>query len=337
MALADAPRRRLGPFEVAPIGLGCMNLSHVYHPIPSPEQGAAVIEAALDAGVDHFDTAALYGFGANEDLLGATLGSRRADITLASKCGMYGRDGKRVIDGAPESIRRLCDEALTRLRTDVIDLYYLHRLDPKVPIEESVGALADLVSAGKIRAIGLSEVSAATVRRAHEVHPIAAVQNEYSLWTRNPELGTLDVCRELSITLVAFSPLARGVLTATPPVLADLPKADLRHTMPRFHGGPYAANLAIRAQLADLADAAGCTLAQLALAWLLAQDQCVIPIPGTRSVEHLHENLAAAEVEVSDETLARAGKLLNDRTVVGNRYAPAAAGDIDTEAFPETG
>lgn len=332
-------RRRLGPFEVAPVGLGCMNLSHVYHPIPTPAEGERLLLAALDLGVDHLDTAALYGFGANEDLLGEVLSrtGRRDEVILASKCGMFGVAGRRTIDGSPEAIRRLCEESLTRLRTDVIDLYYLHRLDPAVPVEESVGALADLVAAGKVRAIGLSEVSAATLRRAHAVHPIAAVQNEYSLWTRNPELGTLAACAEIGATLVAFSPLARGFLTSAPPVLADLPEKDLRHGMPRFTGEAYAANLALRDRLARLAEEAGCTVAQLALAWVLSRGEHVVAIPGTRRVEHLNENLRAAGLTVSSEVLAAAGDLINDRTVSGPRYGPGAAADIDTEAFPAAG
>lgn len=336
-ALAAAPRRRLGPFEVAPVGLGCMNLSHVYHPIPSKEQAARVIDAAFELGIDHFDTAALYGFGANEELLGELLGSRRDEIILASKCGMTGVDGKRVIDGRPETLRATAQEALQRLRTEVLDLYYLHRVDPAVPVEESIGALAELVGEGLIRSIGLSEVSADTVRRAHTVHPIAAVQNEYSLWTRNPEIAVLDACRELGVTLVAFSPLARGVLTSSPPVLADLPAQDLRHGMPRFQGDAYAANLVIRHELAALAEEAGCTLAQLSVAWLLAQDPLVVPIPGTRSPEHLAEDVGGATVEIAPEVLTRAGELLNEGTVRGARYGPEAARDIDSEAFADAG
>lgn len=337
MALVDAARRRLGPFEVAPVGLGCMNLSHVYHPIPDEEQGAAVLRAALDLGVDHLDTAALYGFGANERLVGSTLGSRRDELTLASKCGMTGVDGKRVIDGSPATIRRTCEEALTSLRTDVIDLYYLHRVDPRVPVEESVGAMAELVDEGKIRAIGLSEVSAATIRRAHAVHPIAAVQNEYSLWTRNPELGALDVCAELGITLVAFSPLGRGILTSTPPDVASLPQQDLRVSMPRFQGDAYAANLAIVRELDALAQEAGVTLAQLALAWVLSRGEHVVAIPGTRSIEHLEEDLGAATVSLPADVLERASALMNERTVHGPRYGAGAAADVDTESFPEAG
>lgn len=337
VSLSDAPRRRLGPFEVAPVGLGCMNLSHVYQPIPTPAQGAAVLRSALDLGVDHLDTAALYGFGANEELVGATLGSRRDEYTLASKCGMTGVDGRRVIDGRPGTIRATCEAALTRLRTDVIDLYYLHRVDPAVPVEESVGAIGELVEEGKVRAVGLSEVSADTIRRAHAEHPIAAVQNEYSLWTRNPELGALDATRELGIALVAFSPLGRGVLTSTPPDVRTLPEGDLRRSMPRFTGDAYTANLALVAELAQVASSAGVALAQLALAWVLAQGEHVHVIPGTRSVAHLTEDVAAAGLTLDPDVIERAGNILNERTVTGPRYAPAAAADVDTESFPDVG
>jgi hypothetical protein len=209
--------RALGPFQVAPIGLGCMNLSHAYGQPPDAAQAERLLLQALDSGVTLFDTAALYGFGANETLVGQVLGPHRSRFTLASKCGMQGvtfPDGlKRVIDGRPATIKATCEDSLRCLQTDVIDLYYLHRWDKQVPIEDSVGALSDLVREGKIRSIGLSEVSAATLRRAHAVHPVAALQTEYSLWTRNPELGVLDACRELGVAFVAFSPLGRGFLT----------------------------------------------------------------------------------------------------------------------------
>lgn len=334
MALADAPRRRLGPFEVAPVGLGCMNLSHVYHPLPSEEDGARLLERALELGVDHFDTAALYGAGRNEQLVGRTLAAHRDEFTLASKCGMRLLDGKRVIDGTPATIRETCETALRSLQTDVIDLYYLHRLDPKVPIEESTGALAELVQEGKVRSIGLSEVSAETLRRAHAVHPIAALQQEYSLWTRNPELGTLAACEELGVTLVAFSPLGRGVLTDEGVDVPSLPEKDLRPSMPRFQGEAWEANQALLTQLRALAAEAGVTTAQLSLAWVLAQSPSIVAIPGTRSIAHLEEDLEAASVTVPADVLTRAGEIVNERTVVGPRYAPAAAADIDTEAFP---
>ncbi|MFV0462875.1 MAG: aldo/keto reductase [Nostocoides sp.] len=331
------PDRHLGAARLTPVGLGCMNLNHVYRPLPTHQDAAALLNAAFEGGVRHFDTAALYGFGANEELVGEVLADRRAELFLASKCGMTGVDGKRVIDGRPETLKATAQEALRRLRTDHIDLYYLHRMDPNVPIEESVGALADLVADGLIGGIGLSEVSAATVRRAHATHPITAVQSEYSLWTRNPELGTLAVTAELGIALVAFSPLARGVLTDTPPVVADLPRGDLRVGMPRFAEPAYAQNLALRDQVAQLAEEAGVTTAQLALSWVLAQGDHVHVIPGTRSRDHMAENMATASVTVPPELLRRAGEILNANTVNGSRYAPAAASDSDSEAFPLAG
>ncbi|GLW71530.1 aldo/keto reductase [Kitasatospora phosalacinea] len=323
--------RRIGPFEVPAVGLGCMNLSHAYGTAPSPEDGAKLLLAALDAGVTLFDTAALYGFGANEELVGRVLGPHREQIVLASKCGMTGVDGRRVIDGRPETIRRTAEQSLARLGTDVIDLYYLHRLDPAVPVEESVGALAELVAAGKVREIGLSEVSAATLRRAHAVHPVAALQNEYSLWTRNPERGTLEATRELGVALVAFSPVGRGFLTDAPPAMADLPPGDIRHAMPRFTDAHYPANLALREQLAALAADAGLTVAQLALAWVLSRGEHVVAIPGTRSVDHLREDVAVLGLDVPAELLAAAGRVLSDETVHGSRYAEATLPEIDTE------
>lgn len=325
--------RRIGPFEVFPIGLGCMNLSHAYSAPPPPEEGARLLLRALDLGVTLFDTAALYGFGANEELVGKTLKPHRSRIVLASKCGMTGVDGKRVIDGRPQTLKRTCDESLRRLQTDVIDLYYLHRWDRKVPIEDSVGALADLVRAGKVRAIGLSEVSADTLRRAHAVHPIAAVQSEYSLWTRNPEIAVLAACRELGAGFVAFSPLARAFLTGALRDVATLEPKDIRLAMPRFQGENFAANLKLLDAYLALAREAGCTPGQLALAWLLAQADHIVPIPGTRSIAHLEENIAAADVQVNAELLARAGALINQQTVKGPRYNAATQTEIDTEEF----
>ncbi|MGT2531624.1 aldo/keto reductase [Streptomyces nojiriensis] len=323
--------RRIGPFEVPAIGLGCMNLSHAYGVPPTPEAAERLLLTAVEEGVTHFDTAALYGFGANEDLVGRVLAAHRDRIVLASKCGVTGVDGRRVIDGRPETIRRTVDEALARLRTDAIDLYYLHRLDRTVPVEESVGAMAELVGAGKVRALGLSEVSAATLRRAHAVHPIAALQNEYSLWSRNPERGTLAAARELDVTLVAFSPLARGFLTAAAPDVGGLPAGDIRRAMPRFDDGNYPANLALRSELRRLAGEAGLTLAQLALAWVLSRGPHVVAIPGTRSVTHLRENLATLGLEVAGEVLDAAGRVLNATTVHGPRYNGATLAEIDTE------
>lgn len=331
------PTRRIGPFDVSAIGLGCMNLSHAYGAPPSAEQGERVLLAALDAGVTLFDTAALYGFGANETLVGKVLSRHRSRFTLASKGGMAGvqfEDGvKRVIDGRPEAIRKNCEDSLQRLQTDVIDLYYLHRWDKTVPIEDSVGVMAELVRAGKVRAIGLSEVSAATLRKAHAVHPIAAVQTEYSLWTRNPEIAVLDACRELGAAFVAFSPVARGFLCDALHDVGTLQPKDIRSAMPRFAPDNYAANLQLLPPYKALALEAGCTPAQLALAWLLHKAPHIVPIPGTTSVEHLHDNLGAVNVRLDAGLLARLEALVNQRTVTGHRYSAQSASEVDTEEF----
>jgi len=323
--------RRIGGVALPAIGLGCMNLSHAYGTPPSAEQAAAVLRRALELGVVHFDTAALYGFGRNEELVGATLAAHRARIFLASKCGAVGIDGRRVIDNRPEALKRTCQDSLRRLRTEVIDLYYLHRYDRRVPIEESVGALAGLVRAGHIRGIGLSEVSAATLRRAHAVHPITAVQSEYSLWTRNPEIAVLEECRRLDVRFVAFSPLGRGFLTDAELDPDTLAPKDIRRDMPRFQPPHHAANLALKREFRALAATAGVTAAQLALAWLLRQPAGVAPIIGTTSVAHLAEDFAAASLQLDDELIARAGACVNAATVSGPRYNAATQAEIDTE------
>jgi aryl-alcohol dehydrogenase-like predicted oxidoreductase len=330
--------RRLGPFTVTAIGLGCMNLSHAYGVPPSAEQGERVLRAALDAGVTLFDTAALYGFGKNEELVGPVLKPHRQQITLCSKGGLAGvPDGngvlKRVIDGRPATLRRNCEDSLRRLQTDVIDLYYLHRWDKKVPIEDSVGELGRLVEEGKVRTIGLSEVSAATLRKAHAVHPVTAVQNEYSLWTRNPEIAMLEACRELGVAFVAFSPLARGFLCDAVPDVGTLEAKDIRRTMPRFDADNHARNLQLLPAYRELAREAGCTPAQLALAWLLQRGDNVIPIPGTTSVAHLQEDLAAADVRLAPDLVRRLEALVNQHTVAGNRYSEQANREVDTETF----
>src|SRR4051794_18038806 len=299
-------RRSLCGRHIFAIGLGCMNLSHAYGTPPTREAARSLLESALELGIDHFDTAALYGFGRNEELLGEVLGPVRERFLLASKCGLSGVDGKRVIDGRPATLKRTCEEALRRLRTDRIDLYYLHRWDKQVPIEESIGALADLVRAGSIRAIGLSEVSAQTLRRAHAVHPIAAVQSEYSLWTRNPELRLLDTCRELGVALVAFSPLGRGFLAGAVRDPSALTEKDLRRGMPRFQPPHLAQNLDVLDRFTKIAIRTGCTPAQLALAWVLARGRHVIPIVGTTSLDHLRENIAAAALRLSPAVIAEA-------------------------------
>ncbi len=331
-------QRQLGPFTVSAIGLGCMNLSHAYGAPVSPEQAEKVLLTALDAGVTLFDTAALYGFGANETLLGRVLKQHRRKFTLASKCGMQGvtqADGKpvRVIDGRPETLKQTCEDALRRLQTDVIDLYYLHRWDKKVPIEDSVGALSDLVRQGKIQTIGLSEVSAATLRKAHAVHPIAAVQTEYSLWTRNPEIAVLDACKDIGAAFVAFSPVGRGFLCGAPIDVSALDAKDIRRSMPRFAQATNEANQKLLAPYKALADQAGCTPSQLALAWLLQKAPHIIPIPGTTSVAHLKDDLGADAVKLSPETLTAVEALINQHTVAGERYNAQANSEVDTEVF----
>ncbi|MBI2309108.1 MAG: aldo/keto reductase [Rhodocyclales bacterium] len=327
-------RRQLGSFSVSAIGLGCMNLSHAYGRPPGAEEGARLLLTALDRGVDCLDTAALYGFGANESLLGQALKGQRHRFTLASKCGMSGVDGRRVIDGRPATLRATCEAALQRLQTEVIDLYYLHRRDFAVPIEESVGALADLVAAGKIRAVGLSEVSSATIRRAHAVHPISAVQSEYSLWSREAEIAVLDTCRAIGATFVAFSPLARGFLCGE---LRDpatqLAAGDIRLAMPRFAPDNYARNLKLLDGYRTIAADVGCSMAQLALAWILARQPDMLLIPGTRSIAHLEDNLGAARVALTADTVARLDALINEKTVAGPRYNAATQQEIDTEQF----
>jgi aryl-alcohol dehydrogenase-like predicted oxidoreductase len=330
--------RSIASFKVSAIGLGCMNLSHAYGAPVSAAQGERVLLTALDQGVTFFDTAALYGFGANETLVGQVLKPHRQKFTLASKCGMQGvekGDGSkvRVIDGRPETIKKTCEDSLRRLQTDVIDLYYLHRWDKKVPIEDSVGALSDLVRQGKIQAIGLSEVSASTLRKAHAVHPIAAVQTEYSLWTRNPEIAVLQACRELGAAFVAFSPVARGFLCGAPLDIASFEPKDIRRGMPRFTPENFAANLKLLPAYHALAQEAGCSPSQLALAWLLHQGEHIIPIPGTTSVDHLLDDLAAVDVKLDAHLLARLDALINQNTVAGNRYSAQSNSEVDTEVF----
>jgi aryl-alcohol dehydrogenase-like predicted oxidoreductase len=329
--------RQIGPFRVTAIGLGCMNLSHAYGTPPTAQQGERLLLSALDAGVTLFDTAALYGFGANETLVGQVLGKHRRHFTLASKGGMAGvqfDDGvKRVIDGRPEAIRRNCEDSLRRLQTDVIDLYYLHRWDKKVPIEDSVGAMSDLVRAGKVRTLGLSEVSAKTLRKAHSVHPITAVQTEYSLWTRNPEIAVLEACRELGAAFVAFSPVARGFLCDALHDVGTLEPKDIRKTMPRFTPANYAKNLALLPPYKAMAREAGCTPAQLALAWLLQKAPHIIPIPGTTSVAHLQDDLKAADIQLAPDVVNRVEALINQKTVSGHRYSEQSRAEVDTEEF----
>ncbi|MEH3041166.1 MAG: aldo/keto reductase [Sphingomonas paucimobilis] len=327
--MTSLPTRMIGPFAVSAIGLGCMNLSHAYGEPTTEAEGLALLNRALDLGVTLLDTAALYGGGANERLVAQVL-HRRSEFTLASKCVLDMRDGQRILDGSPDAIATTLDAALGRLGTDHIDLYHLHRLDPKVPIEESVGALVRAKEAGKIGALGLSEMAAATIRRAQAVHPIAAVQSEYSPAVRNPEVAVLDTCRELGIAFVAFSPVARGLLAGS--VRADdYVAGDIRRTMPRFVEPHLSRNLSIVDAYDRIAAEAGITPAQLSLGWLLARAPHIVPIPGTRSIAHLEENVAAATLEIAPDVLAAVDALFPPNALTGARYAAAAQAQIDTE------
>jgi aryl-alcohol dehydrogenase-like predicted oxidoreductase len=325
--------RKLGPYDVSAVSFGCMNLSHAYGPPQPREVSERVLRRALDLGITHFDTAALYGFGMNEKLVGEVLARRPGNVVIASKCGLFGRDGKRVIDGRPESIRAICEESLRNLRTERIDLYYLHRWDQRIPIEDSMGALVELKTAGKIGAIGLSEVGAATLRRAHAVHPIAALQSEYSLWSRNPEIAVLAECRRLGITLVAFSPLGRGFLAGALQSPAELHESDIRRTMPRFQLPQFEHNTRLLAPLGAIAARVGCTRAQLALAWVLAKGDHVIVIPGTTKVAHLEENHGAEAVTLDTATVTELDALFLPGSISGARYPPATQAENDTEDF----
>jgi len=324
-------KRQLGPFSVSAIGLGCMNLSHGYGRC-EPDAAEALLLRALERGYDLFDTAAVYGIGNNETLLGRVLKPYRDQITLASKCALDGdSSGKRIIDGSRENIQRMCETSLQRLQTDVIDLYYLHRKDPNTEIEESMSALADLKAQGKIRAIGLSEVSADTIRRAHAVHPVDAVQSEYSLWSRGAEREVLATCQDLGITFVPFSPVGRGMLTGKVKSLAQLADSDLRTGMPRFQPESFTHNLDVVRNFTALAAEMGYSPAQLSLAWLLNKGTSHIPIPGTRNIAHLEENASANEIRLTRDEIVEIESTINPTLIKGERYPPAAMREVDSE------
>lgn len=311
---------RLG--AVSAIGLGCMGMSEFYGP-SDKTQSLATLEHALEKGITFFDTADTYGLGHNEELLNSFLARHRDQITLATKFGIV-RDGPladRRIDNTPAYIAKANEASLKRLGIDVIDLYYAHRLNPAVPVEETVGAMADLVTQGKVRGLGLSEVSAETLRRAHAVHPIAAVQSEYSLWTRDPEDGILETCKELGVAFVPYSPLGRGFLTGKIRSVDDMAADDFRRTsQPRFERANLQKNLAMVDTLTALAESKGCTPAQLALAWVLAQGDHVIPIPGTRTERYVDENIAAAALSLTADDLSALDQIAPKGTINGERY-----------------
>ncbi|WP_039937864.1 aldo/keto reductase [Streptomyces himastatinicus] len=315
------PTRRLGELTVGAQGLGLMGMSHGYGD-SDDAQSIATIHRALDLGVTLLDTSDFYGSGHNEELLGRALtGARREQAVVATKFGFANRLGEpTAIRGDAAYVREACDASLRRLGVDHIDLYYQHRVDPDVPIEETVGAMAELVRAGKVRHLGLSEASAETIRRAHAVHPIAALQSEWSLWTRDLEAETAPVCRELGIGLVPFSPLGRGFLTGRYTSVENLPETDMRRTQPRFADGNLEQNLAIVDKLNELAEQKGVTAGQLALAWVQHRGDDVVPIPGTRREKYLEENLAAVAIELSAEDLAAIDAAAPAEQVAGTRY-----------------
>jgi aryl-alcohol dehydrogenase-like predicted oxidoreductase len=324
-AFAAAGKRRLGShgLQVSAIGLGCMGMSEFYDPRQmNDEESIGVIHRYLDAGGDFLDTADMYGNGRNEELVGRAIAGRRREVVLATKFGnVRGSKGEFLgVRGDPEYVRLACEASLRRLKVETIDLYYQHRVDPNVPIEETVGAMAELVRAGKVRYLGLSEAAPATLRRAAKVHPIAALQTEYSLWSRESESDVLPTVRELGIGFVAYSPLGRGFLTGQFQSFEDLPADDYRRQSPRFQGANFQKNLNLVRTIQGLSQRKGCTPSQLALAWVLAQGDDIVPIPGTKRIRYLEENLAAAKVRLSPDELREIDAVLPLGAAVGERY-----------------
>jgi aryl-alcohol dehydrogenase-like predicted oxidoreductase len=317
-------KRKLGSqgLEVSALGLGCMGMSEFYAGRDDTES-LGTIDLALERGVTLLDTADMYGAGANEGLVGRAVRARRQRVVIATKFGnVRGDDGSfRGINGRPDYVRQACDASLRRLGVDVIDLYYQHRVDPEVPIEETVGAMAGLIEAGKVRFLGLSEAAPATIRRAHAVHPITALQTEYSLWSRDPEADILPTVRELGIGFVAYSPLGRGFLTGEITSPEDLPADDYRRGHPRFSGEAFEKNLALVAEVGSLAEQKNCTPAQIALAWALAAGNDVVPIPGTKRRRYLEDNLGALDVVLTADDLARLDAIMPAGAAVGERCA----------------
>jgi len=326
------PRRTLGRqgLTVSAIGLGCMGMSDFYGPADH-STNLSVLNHAIDIGVNFLDTADMYGVGRNEELLGEVLKTRRAEVVLATKFGNVRAPGGEFlrVDGSPQYVAAACDASLKRLGVDHIDLYYQHRVDPKVPIEETVGAMARLVESGKVRFLGLSEASPDTVRRAASVHPIAALQSEYSLWTRDVAESVLPVCRELGIGFVAYSPLGRGFLTGAIQQLDQLAKDDWRRNNPRFQGENFDLNQQLVQAVTAIAEQRHCTPAQLALAWLLHQGSDIVPIPGTRRTARLDENAAATQLKLTDAELKKIQDVLTRTQVAGPRYPEAGMASVN--------
>lgn len=318
------------PLKVSVLGLGCMGMSEFYG-APSEEESLATIHRALDLGVNFLDTADIYGRGGNEELLGRALKGRRDQVVLATKFGsMRDQDGRFTgVNGHPKYVRQSCDASLQRLQMDTIDLYYQHRVDCSVPIEETVGAMSRLIEAGKVRFLGLSEAAPATIRRAHSTHPISALQTEYSLWSRDPEEEIIPVCQELGITFVAYSPLGRGFLTGRFKRFEDLALDDWRRTSPRFQGENFERNLELVRRVEQIATKKGWKPAQLALAWVLAQSEGIVPIPGTSNRLHLEENLAAMELPLTLYELAQLNQAAPQGAAAGERYAEAGMKSVN--------
>ena len=313
-------RRRLGGLEVSAIGLGCATMTPFYGE-PDPDSGIATIRRAREIGVDFLDTADGYGAGRNEELIARAVAGHRGDYVIASKFGNVGLVGNpRFADGRPEYVREACDKSLERLQTDTIDLYYIHRVDPTVPIEDTVGAMSDLVREGKVRHLGICEAGPATIRRAHATHQMSAVQVEYSLWTRDVEAEIVALCEELGIGFVAYSPLGRGFLTGTVTGLDTLPERDARRNMPRFQEGNLERNLALVDEVKAHAASERCTPAQLAIAWVLSRRLFVVPIPGTSHVGRLEENAAAAGLQLSADTEDALDHVFAPGAAAGTRY-----------------
>lgn len=323
-------KRMLGSgLEVSAIGLGCMGMSHGYGGA-SEADATATLRRAVDLGITLFDTAEAYGPYENEKLLGRALKPVRDRVVIATKFGFVldpavsDYQSLKGLDSRPEHVKAVAEASLKRLGTDVIDLYYQHRVDPKVPIEDTVGAMSELVAEGKVRWLGLSEANAETIRRAHAVHPIAALQSEYSLWTRDPEQEILAVCRELGIGFVPFSPLGRGFLAGSVKTVADLGAQDFRHTLPRFNAENLAANAALVTAIEALAKEKGVTTAQMALAWVLHQGDSIVPIPGARRIDHLEQNAAATEISLTRDEIDRLSQAVSPDKVSGDRYQAKA-------------